>query len=152
MQTKRFRFIFPLTILFVTFFSVAKAQTGGLTTSDLSSIVQQCVDLSGLQSYYPVDGSGNLEQINIVSHPYVFPSGMTVSKGGNAVNFISNASFSTSPVANYFMFRSIAQSGTTVNLSGHYYYNSGGTQSIKSITIDYTSSSGVWTITSSSIN
>ncbi|MCF8450534.1 MAG: hypothetical protein K9G49_11755 [Taibaiella sp.] len=153
MQTKKIRFIFQFMMFFATFFSVARAQTpGGLTASDLNSIVQKCIDLPGIQTFYPADGSGHLNQINIVNYPYVFPSGMTVSKDGQAVEFISNESFSKSPVAEYFMFRRIMQTGTTVKLIGNYYYTVSGNHLNKSIAIDYSQSAGVWTITNSTIN
>lgn len=153
METKRLRFIIPLIVFFATMFSSAKAQTStDLSAAELSSIVQKCVDLSGIQSFYPVDGSGNVLQVNVVSYPFEFPTGMSVSKAGSAVNFISNASFSATPVDNYFMFRRIQHTDNTVTLSGHYYYTVSGSHLTKAITIDYANTSGTWTITNSTIN
>jgi hypothetical protein len=150
MQTKKISFI--LAVLFATFFSVAKAQTNaGLSGSDLNSIVQQCVDLPGLQSFYPVHGKGNADQINIVNYPYAFPSETTVLKGGQQVKFISNESFSKEPVANYFMFRRIEQSGKEVKVIGNYFYTVNGSHLNKSIAIDYSNNNGTWTINKSTI-
>jgi len=152
MLTKKVRLIFQLTMIFVSFFSIAKAQkSNSLSASDLSSIIKKCIDLPAMQTYYPVDGKGNLNQINVVNYPYAFPSEMNLTKDGKAVNFISNESFSKSPVTNYFMFRSINKNDATVSLVGNYFYTTDGTKSNKSIVITYSNSAGEWAITNSTI-
>lgn len=140
-------------MFFAAFFSVAKAQTtNGLSASDLSSILKKCIDLPALQTVYPVDASGNLNQINIVNYPYSFPAEVAVTKAGKPVNFISNESFAKSPVDNYFMFRRVQQSGSTVNVIGNYFYTSNGAKLNKSVIIAYINNAGNWTITNSTIN
>ncbi len=152
MLTKRIRFIFQLTMFFASFFTVAKAQTNnGLSAADLSSIIKKCIDLPALQSAYPVDASGNLNQINIVNYPYAFPAEVAITKAGKTVNFISNETFAKSPVDNYFMIRRIQQSGATVNLIGNYFYTLNGAKLNKSLVIAYINNAGNWTITNSTI-
>lgn len=153
MQTKKVRFIFQLTMFFASFFTIAKAQTNnGLSASDLSSIVSKCIELPALQTAYPLDANGNLNPINIVNYPFAFPADVAVTKSGKSVKFISNETFTKSPVDNYFMFRRIQQSGSTVNLVGNYFYTSNGAKLSKSIIIAYINNAGTWTISNSTIN
>ncbi len=150
MQTKKISFI--LAMFFATFFQVAKAQsTDGLSNSDLQKIVQQCIDLPGLQTFYPT-GSGDASQMSIVNYPFVFPSEVVFTRGGHAVHFVPKESIDKSSFTNYFMFRRIQPNGSTAKLVGNYYYTVGANHLNKSIAIDYTNNSGVWTITNSTIN
>lgn len=118
----------------------------GLTAGDLSRIVQQCVDLRELQAFYPAG------QVSILNYPYDFPAETKVTKGSQNVNFISQKAFSPTIMSNYFMFRSIQQTGNTVSVVANYFYERNGAKANKSIAIDYTNTSGVWTISKSTIN
>lgn len=74
-------------ILFFVAYSVF-AQEYDLSKAELRTILQKCIDLPQLQSYIPVDESGNPKQIYVYYFaPHFLPTDVELSKGINQVPF-----------------------------------------------------------------
>lgn len=131
-------------------------QTFGLGASELQSILQKCVDLPGMQKYYPVDAAKHLQPVNIMQLPIAFPAEVSASKGGQPVNFInvSKANFSrqAAPAA-YAMFRTIEHSGDAVQVHFNYFYKTGAEQTLQPlfVVVDFKKSGTQWTVVTSSV-
>ena len=56
---------------------------------DQSKVLQKCIDQMEMQPYYPLDATGNPDQLYMMQYAVAFPVGINVSKSGKAVLFMS---------------------------------------------------------------
>ena len=130
----------------------SQTTNSGLETSELSKVVQVILDAPELQKYYPIDSDNSVKQINIVQYPFSFPSDLSVSKGGKAINFVSNSELSQSKPEAYFMFRRVDASANSAKLVFHYFYKvSEQSSKILSGVVDLQKSGSNWSITNANL-
>lgn len=131
-------------------------RTFGLGASELQSILQKCVDLPGMQKYYPMDAANHLQPVNIMQLPIAFPAEVSASKGSQPVNFINvsktNFSRQAAPAA-YAMFRTIEHSGDAVQVHFNYFYKTGAEQKQKPlfVVVNFKKSGTEWNVATSSV-
>ncbi len=108
----------------VTIFLVFIQEIGmAQSLDDQSKVLQKCIDHLSMQPYYPLDATGNPDQIYIMQYAVAFPVGLNVSKAGKAVLFMSRDEILLNKVKSYFIFRSFDITGNVAKASFSYFYS-----------------------------
>lgn len=114
----------------------------GQTVPDQAAVVQKCLDLPGLEQYYPAN-----QQVYIMQYPYVFPAGLIVSKFGKPVQLVDRAVIAGKDAKAYFLFQSFSVEGNTANVKFDFYYNYSANKTYLNGTVILVKNSDIWTVT-----
>ena len=131
-------------------------QNFNLSSVEMQSILQKCLDLPAMQQYYPVDATKAQLPVNIMQLPIAFPTNVVVNKGGQRVNFIetSKAEYAhrNNPAA-YAMFRTIEHTGETVKVHFNYFYKTGSEHALKPlfVVVELKKAGADWKVVTSSV-
>jgi hypothetical protein len=90
---------------------------------DQSKILQRCFDLNELQQYFPLDNTGNPDQVYVMQYGIAFPAGLIVSKAGKLVLFVSREEITQNKIKSYFIFRSFDLSASEAKASFNFFYS-----------------------------
>jgi hypothetical protein len=94
----------------------------GQTVADQAAVIQRCIDLPGLQQYYPMAPDQTSEQVYVVQQPVLFATGLAVSKFNKPVVFVANSTDVTNYPVAYFVFEVLTFNGQTANVVFNFYY------------------------------
>lgn len=94
-----------------------------INTSDSASIFQACLDMPGLQKYYPKNADNSYKQVSVMQFPVAFPVNLAVSKFQKTILFQSRGSIYTNKVDGFFLFKSLSISGASATVIFEYNYN-----------------------------
>ena len=108
-----------VTILLLFIQEIGMAQS----LDDQSKVLQKCIDQLEMQTYYPLDATGNPDQLYMMQYAVAFPVGLNVSKAGKAVLFMSREEIMLNKVKSYFIFRSFDITGNVAKASFSYFYS-----------------------------
>jgi len=91
-------------ITFIVLFAIANICAFGQSQQDKAQILQLCIDLPGLQQYYPFDTDGTHKQIVVMQHGVSFDTDIEVSKFGKSVQFLDKNEIGVMNITSYFLF------------------------------------------------
>ena len=131
---KRYLLIFALLL--------GAVSSWGQTVADQAAVLQKCLDLPGLQQYYPAN-----QQVYIMQYPYVFPAGITVTKSGKPVQLVDRAVIAGNDAKAYFLFHTFSAGGNTANVKFDFYYNFSANKTIMSGTVLMVKNGDIWNVT-----
>lgn len=135
-------------ILFVAMLFMLCTSAQAQSRADKTMVLQECIDLKGLQEYYPKDGDGGIRRLYIVQDPIAFPEGMAVAKAGKFPALLSKAQLDGGQIHAYFRFSQLDFTDTTALVVFVYHYEEA--QSV-SVTVELKKENYEWFVTKSNI-
>lgn len=133
-----------LSVMVLMMWTSAQAQT----RADKALVLQECIDLKGLQEYYPKDGDGGIRRLYIVQDPIAFPEGMAVAKAGKFPAMLTKAQLDGGQIHAYFRFSQFDFTDTTALVVFVYHYEE--TLNVQ-VTVELKKENYEWFVTKSSI-
>lgn len=118
MKTSLKRLIIYSLLLFLP--GLAMAQS----SNDSAQVLQNCIDLSEIQQYYPLNAEGTPVQVYVMQYPTSFQADLEVSKFGKGLMFMSRSEITEKDIEAYFMFRAFSITQNTARVNLNYFYNS----------------------------
>ncbi|HQQ98263.1 MAG TPA: hypothetical protein PLX35_13425 [Cyclobacteriaceae bacterium] len=118
------------------------------TRADKALVLQECIDLKGLQEYYPKDGDGGIRRLYIVQDPVALPENMAVAKDGKFPAMLSKAQLDGGQIHAYFRFSQFDFTDKTALVVFVYHYEE--TLNVQ-VTVELKKENYEWFVTKSSI-
>ena len=142
-------------VVFITLASLfhvsAKNHPATVQADDSTAVLQECLDLSELQQYFPTNSDGSKQQVRILQHPVTFSSDIKATKFGAAVLFIDRSG--TAGLDAYVNFTSFIITGNdasaTFNLT---YGRNSNTPSSAKVAVTFQKNGTSWTVINSTLN
>jgi|APMI01.1.fsa_nt_gi hypothetical protein len=98
--------------------------TWGQTQNDMTALLQKCIDLPGLQSYYPLDENGKLDEVYInFWAPTIFSTDLVVTSHGEKLKFLPMSQASPSYENAFFLFKNCEITPTFAIILFEFTYN-----------------------------
>jgi hypothetical protein len=119
---------------------------------DQALVLQHCLDLAGLQPYYPKNTDGTYMQLRVLQHGVSFPTDLTVSKAGMPVAFMDKDQIAGDAVDAYFLFFEFDITGKSASVSFVYHYDQ--TTSLKKmqvVSLELQKAGNTWSIVQAKI-
>jgi hypothetical protein len=116
--------------------------------SDQTLVLQHCLDLQQLQSYYPKDAFGNIRQLVILEHGVAFSRDLNVSKNGLAPAFLEKKDMVGGQADAYFLFNQVSIGEQKAHVVFAYYFAA---NSLVSVTLEMVRAGGAWSVINSKI-
>jgi hypothetical protein len=91
--------------------------------SDRAKILQQCIDLPALQSYFPQNNLGAFLPVYVVQHGVLFEGNMAISKFGKNVIFQNKEEIMNNQICAFFLFNKFEINQNTATVSYSFYYS-----------------------------
>jgi len=135
-------------VLFFVILVMAGTSVQAQTRADKAMILQECIDLKGLQEYYPKDGDGGIRRLYIVQDPIAFPEGLAVAKAGKFPALLSKTQLEGGQIHAYFRFSQLDFTETTALVVFVYHFEEA--QSV-SVTVEFKKENYEWFVTKSNI-
>lgn len=117
------------------------------TTTDQAQVIQACIDLPGMQQFYPRNSEGIEEPLYIYYyHPLLFSNDLELTRSGKPVSLKVMATSVESMTNPFFLFSSFIITGNTASTQYDFYYTQGGLQHKVQVKVDLEKSENKWTI------
>ena len=91
--------------------------------TDQEAIIQQCIDLPGLQEHFPREYSGNFIPVHIMQYPIQFDEGLNIRKFEAPPVFMSREEIYDNNVGAYFLFEKIDEMERHALVKFSFYYD-----------------------------
>ncbi len=131
-------------------FLLASTFTFGQSKQDQTQILQKCIDLPELRTYYPLDQDGNLKQVYIKFwHPMLIPSDLIVSLGGKALKF--QVMSENKRVDAYLIFKIFKIDSESANVTFDLFYDGSAPIQIAQVNIEFFKTGNNWEIKDSNL-
>jgi hypothetical protein len=119
------------------------------TRADKALVLQECIDLKGLQEYYPKDGDGRIRRLYIVQDPIAVPENMAVAKDGKFPALLSKTQLEGGQIHAFFRFSQFDFTENTALVVFVYHYEEA--QSVQ-VTVTLKRENYEWFVTQSTID
>lgn len=149
---KSSRILFPVLLLILSFFSGQQVNAQSEETSDQVQVMQKCIDLEGLQSFYPKNRDGSFKTLKVMQHAISFPHSIAVSHRGRSLDFIGKGEATGGFTEAYFLFNQFQITGRDAWVELVFYYDqSGSVGKMQVVSLKLQKNGSTWTITQSKI-
>lgn len=91
--------------------------------SDKAKILQQCIDLPDLQSYFPQNNVGAYLPVCIAQHGVLFEGNMAISKFGQNIIFKNKEEIMNDRTSAFFLFNTFEINQNSAKVSYSFYYS-----------------------------
>jgi hypothetical protein len=131
----------------ITLFTLATCFAVGQSRQDQAQVLQHCIDLPGLQKYYPMNDEGKPKQICILQHGVSFPPDIEVSKFGKSVLLCDKSQIAALGINSYFLFWEFKIDQNSAKVDFVYnYIDSGTLPKMQKMTVELQKSNDSWAI------
>ena len=135
-----------VTLLFLLLSALVLTDTS--PQDDAAQILQNCINLPQLQTYYPVDANGDTKQLNVMQHGVSFPEDINVRANGKSLSFLSKNQVNQTESIAYFLFHEFRISGNSATVAFVYQYNE---KHLIVISLELQKTVDTWSVTKSNI-
>ena len=131
-------------------FLLVSTITFGQSKQDQTQILQKCIDLPELRSYYPIDQNGNLKPVYIkFGHPVLIPTDLIVSLGGKDLKFLVMSE--NRKVDAYLNFKIFKINSESASVTFDLFYDGPAPQQIAQVNIEFYKTGNNWEIKDSNL-
>lgn len=123
--------------------------SGGRSSSDLTVVLQKCIDLPQLQGHLPIGPDGAIKQLHIVKYPFEVPKDILLNKAGKTVVILDAGA--TEGLQNYFMFRRVDLTATSAIISFNFFANSDSGSKPLTVFVELKKHDGMWNVINSNL-
>jgi hypothetical protein len=127
-------------------------EINGVNAKDAASIIQNCLDLPGLQKYLTVDKAGNLSQLYVYYyHPILFPVDLVIAREGKSLQFKPVTMALNKITDDFMLFKIFETKENTASVSFEYYYDHAVSQKLIQVNLDLQKVGDSWTVSKTTL-
>lgn len=119
--------------------------------SDLTAIVQKCVDLPELQPHFPANPNGSMKAVHVMQRDVSLPPDLGVTKFGQPLIVMHRGQIHGNLIDTYLMFHKLEISGNQANVIFGFTYGSLDSPKSMTVTLTMHKNGEKWSITNSII-
>lgn len=140
------------TLVIILLLVIANFKGYSQAISDSTAVIQKCIDLPSVQTYFSKNTDGSYKQVNVMNFPVSFDKVINISKFGQPVLFSPRSEMNNINPDVFLFFKTFQITGTTASVDFEISYNRlSSTSGFVMVSASLTKTNGIWSISSSTL-